>query len=806
MLKNYFKIAARSLFRNKAFTAINIFGLAAGIATCLVIVLFIQDELSYDKYNEKADQIVRITFHGKMKGQNINESTVMPPVAQASKAEFPEVKEATRIRRVGSPIMSYGEKSFKEDGFAYVDSNFFQVFTLPLIEGDAKTALLEPNNIIITTDIAKKYFGDSDPLGKTLAVKSSNSLFKVAGVIKPVPANSHFKFDFFASMSGFDGSRSTSWMESEFYTYFVLPIGYNYKNLEAKLPQLVDKYMSDQLQQAFGMSLQQFRNTGNDVGFSLQRLTDIHLHSNFAFDLKPAGDIRYLYLFGAIAIFMLLIACINFMNLSTAGASKRAKEVGIRKVMGSLKPQLIRQFLVESILISSLSLLVAIVLVYAFLPYFNEISGKQLGFQFSQTLWLIPALIGIGLVTGILAGSYPAFYLSSFKPVAVLKGRFSNSRQNSFFRNGLVVFQFFISISLIVGTTIVYKQLEFIQTKKLGYDKSQVMVLPEMWLLGDRQEVFKQKLLQDSRVLSVSTSGYVPAGDSYNNNFFVSPGGESSEMIKTLRYDVDYDYISTLGMELVAGRNFSRTFGTDSSAVILNETAAKTFGWESNAIGKVLTNRDNDGTVKMLNVVGVIKDFHFKSLHEKISPLVMVLGQGASTMIIKTKTGDVSGLISYMDKEWKSLKAEAPMAYSFLDDRFNNTYMAEQKTAKLLGVFALLTILVACLGLFGLSTFTAEQRVKEIGIRKVLGATESGIVALLTKDFLKLVAISFVIAVPFAWWMMSKWLQDFAYRIDISIWVFVMAAGVAILITLITVSFKAIKAAVANPVRSLRAE
>lgn len=806
MLKNYFKIAARSLLRNKAFTAINIFGLAAGIATCLVIVLFIQDELSYDKYNDKADQIVRITFHGKMKGQTINESTVMPPVAQAAKAEFPEVKEATRLRRAGSPIMSYGEKSFKEDAFAYVDSNFFQVFTLPLIEGDAKTALLEPNNIIITTDIAKKYFGDSDPLGKTLTVKSSNSLFKVAGVIKPVPNNSHFKLDFFASMSGFEGSRSTSWMESEFYTYFVLPAGYNYKNLEAKLPQLVDKYMGDQMQQAFGMSLQQFRNTGNDVGFSLQRLTDIHLHSNFAFDLKPAGDIRYLYLFGAIAIFMLLIACINFMNLSTAGASKRAKEVGIRKVMGSLKTQLIRQFLVESILISSLSLLVAIVLVYAFLPYFNEISGKELGFHLSQTFWLIPALIGIGLITGILAGSYPAFYLSSFKPVAVLKGRFSNSRQNSFFRNGLVVFQFFISISLIVGTTIVYNQLEYIQTKKLGYDKNQVMVLPEMWLLGDKQEVFKQRLLQDSRVVSVSTSGYVPAGDSYNNNFFVSPGGKSSEMIKTLRYDVDYDYISTLGMELVAGRNFSRSFGTDSSAVILNETAAMTFGWESNGIGKVLTHRDNDGTVKMLNVVGVVKDFHFKSLHEKIAPLVMVLGQGASTMIIKTKTGDVSGLISYMDKEWKSLKAEAPMAYSFLDDRFNNTYMAEQKTAKLLGVFALLTILVACLGLFGLSTFTAEQRVKEIGIRKVLGATESGIVALLTKDFLKLVAISFIISVPFAWWMMSKWLQDFAYRIDISIWVFVMAAGVAILITLITVSFKAIRAAVANPVRSLRAE
>lgn len=806
MFKNYFKIAVRSLLRNKAFTTINIFGLAAGIATCLVIVLFIQDEWSYDRYNEKADQMVRITFHGKMKGQNINESTVMPPVAQAAKTEFPEVKEATRIRRVGSPIMSYGDKSFKEDAFAYVDSNFFQVFTLPLIEGDASTALLEPNNIVITTEIARKYFGDIDPLGKTLVVKSSNSLFKVSGVIKPVPANSHFKFDFFAAMSGFAGSRSTSWMESEYYTYFVLPVGYDHRKLEAKLPQLVDKYMGVQMQQAFGMSLQEFRNTGNDVGFSLQRLTDIHLHSNFAFDLKPAGDIKYLYLFGAIAIFMLLIACINFMNLSTAGASKRAREVGIRKVMGSLKAQLIRQFLAESVLISALSLVVAIVLVFMFLPYFNDISGKQLGIHLSQAFWLIPALLGIGLVTGLLAGSYPAFYLSSFKPVAVLKGRFSNSRQNSFFRNGLVVFQFFISISLMVGTTIVYKQLVYIQTKKLGYDKGQVMVLPEMWLLGDKQEVFKQSLLQDTRVVSVSTSGFVPAGDTYNNNFFVSPSGESSDMIKTLRYDVDYDYISTLGMELVSGRDFSRSFGTDSSAVIINETAATTFGWESKALGKVLTNRDNDGTVNTLNVIGVVKDFHFKSLHEKISPLLMVLGKGASTMIVKTKKGEVSGLIAYMEKEWKILKAEAPMVYSFLDDRFNNTYMAEQKTAKLLGIFALLTILVACLGLFGLSTFTAEQRVKEVGIRKVLGATESGIVALLTKDFLKLVALSFVIAVPFAWWMMSKWLEDFAYRINISIWVFALAAGVAIFITLITVSFKAIRAALANPVSSLRAE
>lgn len=806
MFSNYFKIAVRSLLRNKAFTAINIFGLAAGIATCLVIVLFIQDELSYDRFNEKADQIVRVTFHGKMKGQTINESTVMPPVAKAMITEFPEVKEATRLRRTGSPIMSYGDISFKEDAFAYVDSNFFQVFSLPLIKGDAKTALLQPNNIIITTTVAKKYFGDADPIGKTLAVKSSNTLFKVSGVINPVPENAHFSFDFFASMAGFERALSSSWMESEYYTYLVLPVGYDYKKLESKLPQLVDKYMSEQMQQAFGMSLQQFRNTGNDIGFSLQRLTDIHLHSNFAFDLKPAGDIRYLYLFSAIGIFMLLIACINFMNLSTAGASKRAKEVGIRKVMGSLKPQLIKQFLVESVLISSLALLVSLVLVYLFLPFFNTLSGKQLGFQLSELIWLLPTLAGIGLITGLLAGSYPAFYLSSFRPVAVLKGKFANSQKNSFFRNGLVVFQFFISISLIVGTTIVYNQLEFIQNKKLGYDKNQVVILPEAWLLGDKQELFKQKLLQDSRVQSVSSSGYIPAGDSYNNNFFVSPGGVSDEMVKTLRYDIDYDYLTTLGMEMVSGRNFSRSYGTDSSAVILNETAAKTFGWESNALGKVLTNRENDGSIKTLNVIGVVKDFHFKSLHERITPLVMVLGQSASTMIIKTKTADVSGLIASMSKEWKDLKAEAPLSYSFLDDRFNNTYKAEQKTAQLLGVFAILTILVACLGLFGLSTFTAEQRIKEIGIRKVLGATESGIVALLTKDFMKLVAIAFLIAVPFAGWMMSKWLEDFAYRIQISIWVFVWAAGVAILITLVTVSFKAIKAALANPVKSLRAE
>jgi len=555
-----------------------------------------------------------------------------------------------------------------------------------------------------------------------------------------------------------------------------------------------------------GISMAQFRQKGNDIGLYLQPLTDIHLHSDFTNDLEPEGDIRYVYIFSAIALFMLLIACINFMNLSTASASKRAREIGIRKVLGSLKMELVRQFLIESILLTAIALVLAIVFVNLALPFFNDFSGKDLSLQFTSNPWILPGLLLMVIITGIFAGSYPAFFLSSFKPVTVLKGKFSSGKKTLGLRSGLVVFQFFISIVLIAGTTIVYRQLTYIQNVKLGYDKNQVIVLPETWLLGKNQDAFYNEILQDPRVVNVSISGYLPAGDSYGNNFFIYPGNNQAQLVKTLRYDVDYNYLATLGMKMVYGRNFSKDFGTDSSGIIINETAAKALGLGQNALDKIVSSRDNNGSQKSYHVIGVVKDFHFKSMHELISPLVMLLGHGAGTMIVKVNTKDIAGLLATMKKNWASLSAEGPMSYSFLDERVKKTYEAEQKMSLILGIFAGLTILVACLGLFGLVTFTAERRTKEIGIRKVLGAGVPGIVQLLSKDFLKLVFVSIVLATPVAWWAMNKWLQDFAYRITISWWMFAIAGAVAILIALFTVSFKAIKAAMANPVDSLRSE
>ncbi len=520
MFKNYFKIAVRNLWRHKSFSAINVLGLALGIATCLLIMLYVQNELSYDRFNEKADQIVRVIFRGKMNGGEIKEANVMPPVAQTFKKDFPEVQDVTRLRNYGTPRVTYGDKTFREDPIAFVDANFFNVFTIPLIKGDATTALQQPNTVVISKSVAKKYFGNENPIGKVLQLKDNNAALTVTGMFDEVPTNSHFEhFGLLASMVSLPEAKEDTWMASNFFTYLILPKAYDYRKLELKLPQEVDKYIGPQLQKAMGVSISQFRQSGNDIKFELQPLTSIHLHSDLTGDMQPSGDIEYVYIFSVVALFMLLIACINFMNLSTAGASKRAKEVGIRKVMGSIKSQLVRQFMVESLLLTAVALVLAILLMQAALPYFNRLTHLNLSLQFTSNPYIIPALILFGIITGFLAGSYPAFFLSSFNPITVLKGKFISGKKSIGLRSGLVVFQFFISISLIIGTIVVYQQLSYIQHKKLGYDKDQVIVVQESYWLGNNSEAFKQQLLQDPRVMYASTSGYLPAGPSYNNNF-----------------------------------------------------------------------------------------------------------------------------------------------------------------------------------------------------------------------------------------------------------------------------------------------
>ncbi len=802
MIKNYFKIAWRNLLKNKAFSLINILGLSIGIGVCFIIMLFVYDELSYDRFNKKADRIVRIVFNASINGGKINEAHVMPPVAHALKTDYAEVQEATRLKRDGWPKITYQQKVFKEASAAFVDPNFFNVFSFTFLSGDAGTALARPNTLVITDEVAQRWFGTTAAIGKT--VDYNGTQFTITGVMEKMPSNAHFHFDMLGSLETISQAKSQSWMESDYFTYLLLKPGADYKKLQAKLPGMVEKYMGPQIMQEMGLNLSQFRTKGNDLGFSLQPLTSIHLYSTSSSELKAGGNVKYVYIFGAIAVFMLLIATINFINLSTAGASKRAKEVGVRKVLGSGKSDLVKQFLLESVLLTCIALLIAFVLVQLALPVFNTLSGKDLhpGFELKP----IAAFIALGIVVGLLAGIYPAFFLSSFKPIATLKGKLSAGTKSLGLRSSLVVFQFFISVSLITGTIIVYQQMKFIQHQKLGYDKDQLLVLPNSWALGQHEKAFKERLLQDSRVANVTVSGYKPAGPSYSNNSLAYPEGNDKQMMRTLEYHVDERYIPTLGIQMAAGRNFSPAFSTDSSAMIINETAAKAFGFGNNGVGQRITRQNSDrGKNFTYTVVGVVKDFHFRSLHEAITPLLMVL-QPESGLIIKVKTKDMAGLLASMKEQWATYQTEEPFTYAFMDELYNKTYAAEQKTSLILNIFAVLTIFVACLGLFGLATYTAEQRSKEIGIRKVLGASVAQVTGMLSKEFIKLVLIGCIIAFPLSWWAMTKWLQDFAYKIDISWWVFVLAGAAALFIALCTVSFKAIRAALANPVASLRSE
>lgn len=803
MFKNYLKTAWRNIRKNKLFSAINILGLSIGIALCFIIMLYVQDELSYDRFNKNADNIARVVFKADINGGKINESVSMPPVAETMKRDFPQVLDATRIHENSSKI-TYKGKVFKNDRFANVDANFFGIFTFTMIKGDPKTALLQPNTVVMTQSTAKKYFGNEDPIGKTIIKTADDNIpYMVTGIIEDMPVNSHFHFDMLGSMKSLPHAYEDTWMSGSFHTYLLLKPGTDIKQMEAGFPAMVKKYMGPAIQQALGLSLDDFITKGNSLGFTLQPLNDIHLNSNTTTEFEPGGNQMYVYIFAGVAIFMLLVACINFINLSTAGASKRAKEVGVRKVAGSGRFQLIKQFLSESILITFLALLIAFVIVQLALPVFNDISGKQLSFDVKPII----AFIGLGLIVGIIAGIYPAFYLSSFKPIAVLKGRLTTKNKSFGLRSGLVVFQFFLSVTLIIGTIVVYQQMKYIQNKDLGFNKEQIITIPNSYALGNNEKAFKEDMLQDPRIISATTSWYKPVGPTNYNNALAYPQGNENLIVNGVDFHIDEQYIPTMGMQMISGRNFSKEFPTDSFGIILNETAAKAFGWNNaTALDKTIIRQNSEkGRNIPYHVIGVVKNFNFKSLHEAVSPLYMSLYPEGG-LIFKTKTTDVAGLLAAMKAKWDSYKTEEPFTYNFMDDLFSKTYATEQKTGTILNLFAVLTIFVACLGLFGLVTYTAEQRKKEIGIRKVLGASVTQVTEMLSKEFLKLVLIASLIAFPAAWWAMKKWLESFAYRIEISWWIFAVAGLAAVVIALLTVSFQAIKAALANPVKSLRTE
>jgi putative ABC transport system permease protein len=805
MIKSYFKIGWRNLLKNKSLFAINVSGLSIGIATCLVIMLFVVDELSFDRYNKKADQIVRIVLKAKVNGEVIREASTPAPVAPTLAKEFPEVLSGTRLRRMESPKITYQNTTHRGSQLAFVDPNFFEVFTLPFLQGDPKTALAEPHTIVISKQKAFDFFGNEDPLNKILEFKHTGEQFMVTGIIEEVPANSHFHFDLFASMEGLADAKLDNWMSSNYFNYVLLQKGTDAKAFEKKLPAIITKYMGPQVSQ-MGMSYEKFKENGNQVGIFVQPLTGIHLHSEFTSELEPGGDIKTVYIFGAVALFMLLIACINFMNLSTAGATKRNKEIGVKKVLGSQRGQLIQQFLTESFISTSVSMIFAITIVLLALPLFNQLSGKVLEASFLLNPKVLLTLFLLAILIALVAGSYPAFFLSSVGPIVALKSSAMSGGRTKGIRSALVVFQFVVSAGLILCIIIVNQQMSFIQNKSIGYDRDQLLVLRESYLLGKNLNAFKNQLLSDPRIENVTQAAFVPAGPTDSNMTGVYAGQNAEAVRRTLIYNIDDRYIATMGMKLIAGRNFSETTASDSLNVIINETAVKILGLRDSPLGQTLTiGIDDNGVKRELTVIGIVKDFHFKSLHEVIAPLIM-LNNPYGGLIIRTKTKEIAGLLTSMEEKWKTFHVEEPFSYALLDELYNETYLAEQNMGSILKVFGALTIFVACLGLFGLVTFTAEQRIKEIGIRKVLGANVGQIVALLSKDLIILVIISFLIAFPLGFYLMNRWLQDFAYKIEVQWWVYLLAGLTTLLIAFLTMSFKTIRCALANPMNSLRSE
>lgn len=802
MIKNYLKTAWRNFKSNKIFSFINIVGLSVGLTCFVLIAVYVYDELNYDTYPSAAKNIYRVNLNVAGNGTVDIYPNVDFAVGPGMKAAFPEIKDVARMAPA-KDFVKYGDQQFKEDKLAFADYNFLQLFSIPLLSGNDKQALVDPNSVVISKEFAKKYFGDHDPVGKSLVIGLRDAVYKVTGVFDKVPTNSHFHFDAFISLSTFRIQHPT-WSNLGEFTYLMLNENADIKKLEAKFPQLVEKYVVPEVQQDMGVSLAEAKKSVSNFVFTLQPLKDIHLYSHTKYELEPNGDIQYVYIFSALAFFILLLACVNFTNLSIARSVKRAKEVGVRKVMGSAKSHLIKQFLSESVMVTFAAMLLAFALIALLLPYFNGMAGKRIELDYFlnyKFFLLISALI---FFVGILAGIYPSFFLSSFNPVKVLKGAVVKGKQKNILRSGLIVFQFFVSTALIIATAIVYQQLNFMHNKRLGYDKEQVLFLPDGRLLDKSQDAFKQELSKDSRVMASSISRSVP-GDNFIDGTQVHPvneNGNGAEIHMNI-YHVDYDYLATLGMQVKQGRYFSKELPTDSAAVVINEEAAKQLGWDqSTAIGKTIV-RSGQQNYK---VIGVLNDFHYTSAKEKIAPLMMMLGGNYGGLVVKIKTTEVTGFLNDLKTKWNSFSPKGPLSYYFLDEKFASLYASELRTQQIFSAFALIAILIAALGLFGLSAFVIEQRTKEIGIRKVLGASVQQLLLLVSREFLALVVIAFLIAIPATYWAMHKWLESYAYRIEIGTGVFVMAGCVAVLIALLTISFQAVKAAISNPVKSLRTE
>ncbi len=818
MLQNYLKIALRNLRKNLLYSGLNIFGLSLGIAACLLIMLYVGHELSYDRWNPNAERIVRpaadINFGGKHHRLAVVGSIMAPEAA----AELPEIQAWCRFREYGSYLVRRegdAQQNIREENVLTADSAFFEVFPLKVLEGDPRRCLTQPKTVAISRSRAEKYFSSPQmALGQTLVLENEERR-QITAVYEDMPVNSHFRADLLLAMNGNEEVKNDPpfWAtNNNFVTYFLLRKGTDLSAFNKKFEKLAADKVAVTVQQVLGTTVEEVEKTGQYARYYLQNLTDIHLHSDLTAELAPNGSIRYVWIFSAIAGFILLIACINFMNLATARSSGRAKEVGMRKVLGGKRSSLIGQFLSESFLISAFAVVLAVLIAAVAMPWYRDLTGRDLAMPWgSPVFWT--ALASGTVVVSLLAGSYPAFFLSAFDSLRVLKGQVAGLGRGGNFRSALVVFQFTISVALIIATMLVFKQLSFIQNKKLGFEKSQVIILNDAYALGDKIYTLKREMLQHPAIENATVSSFLPVASSRSDQTFSkSPTIGKEDVVSMQRWRVDSDYLATLGMEIVQGRGFDPARVTDSMGIILNETAARQFGFDDPIGQKIyVPDRNFQGAPKPedfveLTVVGVVRDFHWSSLRDNIGALCFQLDKSRGLAAFRYKGADTEAVIAALEKTWKGLSPDQPFSYRFMDDAFARMYEAEQRIGTIAGIFGLLSILVSCLGLFGLAAFTTEQRTKEIGIRKVLGASVTGITGLLAKDFMKLVVLAIVIAVPLAWYFMKKWLSDFAYRIDIQWWMFLLAGIVAIGIAFLTVSFQSVRAALANPIKSLRNE
>jgi len=799
MFKNYLKTALRNLMRNKFYSMINIVGLAIGITACILIMLYVKSEVSYDKFHEKVDRIYRVNLYAVLSDDNINQPVTNPPLANAMQSEIPEVEEAVRITNFAQPVIRHNDDVFNETKWYFTDANFFKVFSASFINGNPGNALGQPNTVVLTETTAKRYFGKENPLGQSITWDKDRD-YLITGVIQDFPENSHIKPDFLASIKGQDIDNNTEWINNMVYTYILIKEGFSKQDVDAKLEGLVTKYVGPAVKQYMGVSLEDAFAQGMQYRWYAQPLNEIHFDKEVSQGPEPLGNSSYMIIFSIIAVFILVIACINYMNMSTARSANRAKEVGIKKSLGSNRTYLVAQFLSESVIITLIALIIALVLIKLMLPGFNNLIDKQLVFNYFDNVRIIPLMIAFGIGIGIIAGSYPAFFLASFNPVKVIKGVHKSEGSHGRLRSGLVIFQLIVSIVLFSGTFFISKQLNFLQNKELGFNKENLVVIHKANFLGTRMSSFKTELLAQAGILEITNTSSIPGRMQTSSTFFHHSVNDSRGM-NTLW--TDCDFTKTYQVELVEGRFFEEGNQANARSVVLNESAVKRLNIEDPIGKKVYQGKKTDD--EAFTIIGVMKNFHCESLHQEISSLIIFSGSGEN-LTVRISGGDLQENLKVIKQTWDKFANGQKLDYVFFDEDFGRLYKAEVRTRKIVSIFSALAIIIACLGLLALAAFVAEQRTKEIGVRKVNGARIGEILLSLNRNFTKWVGIAFVIAIPGAWYLLNNWLENFAYQTSLSWWVFALSGFAALILTVLTVSWISWKAATRNPVEALRYE